>query len=178
METFLVGRTLTSALSIASGILVPFGQVLGVLAGVYVLDKTVDEVIETADEILDATFGKVGDAYAQSLLDSVQLCSSYLLLRGNEGQALKNDWLGTAVGTYPDYHHLFFKDEIPEKIIREQFVIFCALPEIQTGPWKNGQDLVKRWMAFIPPKKILQLIQEDLTDYAPAPVGWWLDLIT
>jgi len=177
LEGALIANSLTSALSafgsVLGAVVAPLGPVFAILAGVYVADQTVDQIVEKwEDFVTDQVQPHVDKIRAEYETDYMNICN-YLFLRGNEGQANKNMWAAEVPGFYgsdPKIHYSYFRESLVVGIMREKFKEFVKSEYVQNGPWKNGTDLRRMWVSQY---SLVALFKADIKK-ARTPAPWWL----
>jgi len=176
VDAFLVGKTLTNAVSAVGSVLSGLGPALGVIAGWYLADKALDEAVDAVTGYFRKKGAEIADERYGSSLDHYRLVMATL--------EASTDWESLQAQT-PGMVAILREGETNFEPVYDKWVLFRVklMTEIQAKkpdpPWLGwGKPMSRAWKAFYPVDALMQDMKNDLysmggqIDKMPWPVGW------
>lgn len=176
VDTFLVGKTLTNAVSAVGSVLSGLGPALGVIATWYLADKALDTVTKEVTDFFKKKGREIADERYGDSLDHYKLVCSTL-------QASLN-WEELEAQT-PGMVAILREGETNFEPVYDKWVLFRvklmteARAKKPDPPWQGwGEPMSQSWQNFYPVSALMKDMKADVyslggtLDKMPWPVGW------
>ena len=187
MDNFLIGKTFTNTIQAVGGLVDGLGPALAVIAGWFLADKAIDEVLDkitdwadgTAQDVVDERYGSENDKYlfiCAMLESSVDLPAWHAQADYTQEILNKGESNFHPVAEAYARFRLAMVSELTAAARRSGRIGSVGGPGV---PWEGwGQPLAQRWKSFYPINALMDEIKADVlslggqADKMPWPVSW------